>query len=432
MKVKMKTRTYEEVLAAKPYVHQKPVKQWIALRWLVKWLSTVDLLRVGFEVNKIGMEKLGKDEPCLILMNHSCFSDMEIAGKVFGDRPYAIVCTKDALIGKSWLMRILGCISTTKYITDMVLVQDMVHVVKKLKSSIIMYPEACYSFDGTGMILPDSLSKCVKLLKVPVVMIQTHGAFLRNPLYNELQLRKMKVTADVKYVLSPEDIQKMSAAEIKKVLEEQFTFDSFRWQQENKIAIKEKFRADGLNRVLYKCPHCHTEGKMSGKGIHLTCQHCGAQYELTEYGFLESVNGESKFTHVPDWFKWQRECVKQEIENGSYKLDVPVDIYMMVNAECVYKVGDGNLKHTEEGFYLTGCDGKLEYSQKPDATYTINSDFYWYEIGDVICIGDAARQYYCIPKQEGDIVAKTKLAAEEMYKLKRVNRKKRVATETTK
>lgn len=42
---------------------------------------------------------------------------------------------------------------------------------------------------------------------------------------------------------------------------------------------------------------------------------------------------------------------------------------------------------------------------------------YWYEIGDVICIGDARIQYYCFPQDCGDIVAKARLAAEELYKL---------------
>ncbi len=43
--------------------------------------------------------------------------------------------------------------------------------------------------------------------------------------------------------------------------------------------------------------------------------------------------------------------------------------------------------------------------------YSLYSDFFWYEIGDVICIGDTKTQYYCIPKDCGDIVAKTRLAA---------------------
>jgi hypothetical protein len=51
------------------------------------------------------------------------------------------------------------------------------------------------------------------------------------------------------------------------------------------------------------------------------------------------------------------------------------------------------------------------------ASYSLYSDFYWYEIGDVICIGDARAQYYCFPQNCGDIVAKTRLATEELYKL---------------
>ena len=35
-----------------------------------------------------------------------------------------------------------------------------------------------------------------------------------------------------------------------------------------------------------------------------------------------------------------------------------------------------------------------------------------------ICIGDNSALYYCFPKSGGDIVAKTRLAAEELYKLK--------------
>lgn len=37
----------------------------------------------------------------------------------------------------------------------------------------------------------------------------------------------------------------------------------------------------------------------------------------------------------------------------------------------------------------------------------------------MICIGDTNAFYYCFPKEGGDIVAKTRLAAEEMYKISR-------------
>lgn len=80
-------------------------------------------------------------------------------------------------------MRLLGCIPAKKFINDITLIKDMRYTLQKLHASVLMYPEASYSFDGTETPLPDSLGKCIKLLKVPVIMLRTYGAFLRDPLY---------------------------------------------------------------------------------------------------------------------------------------------------------------------------------------------------------------------------------------------------------
>lgn len=146
------------------------------------------------------------------------------------------------------------------------------------------------------------MGKCLKMFGVPVVMIRTHGAFARDPLYNCLQQRKVDVSAEMEYLLSPADIAEKSEEELNAILSAQFSFDHFRWQQENRVKIDEPFRADGLNRVLYKCPHCLSEGNMEGKGIHITCHACSARYELTEYGELRATEGKTKFSHIPAWY----------------------------------------------------------------------------------------------------------------------------------
>lgn len=439
MKIKTARMSYEKVLALPAPVHKKPMKQHFVFRMILVMLSVWDLWMTHFTYRMIHMERLKKDEPCLVLMNHSSFIDLKIAARLLWGRPFHIVCTLDGFVGKRWLMRIIGCIPARKFMTDVSLVRDMIYAVRDLKSSVLMYPEASYSFDGTQTPLPESIGKCIKLLKVPVVMIRTHGAFARDPLYNNLQLRKVKVSADVEYLLSPEEIAAKSVQELNDLLQEKFTFDYFCWQQENHIRVKEAFRADGLNRMLYKCPRCRTEGQMSGQGTKILCKQCGKEYELTEYGYLQALEEnlqkqdtgkvqssvedgnhemeEMEFTHIPDWYKWERECVRQELLSGTYRLEVPVSIYMMVNTDKIYQVGEGVLTHSREGFHLTGCEGKLDYVQKPLASYSLYSDFYWYEIGDMISIGDDKVQYYCFPKECGDIVAKTRLATEELYKL---------------
>lgn len=416
--------TYEKVAALPTFVHKNPIKPNKVFQILLKVLSAVDLRATRFSWESRGMEQLGENEPCLILMNHSSFIDLKIASTILYPRPFNIICTYDGFVGKEWLMRRLGCIPTKKFINDMTLVKDMVYTVRELKSSILMYPEASYSFDGTETPLPDSLGKCLKLLKIPVVMIRTQGAFARDPLYNNLQLRRVKVSAVMEYLLSPREIQEKSVDELNQILKQQFSYDHFRWQQENRIRISEPFRADKLNRVLYKCPYCLTEGQMVGKGTRLFCGNCNKTYELTEYGFMEALEGETEFPHIPDWYAWERNCVRQELLAGIYRLEVPVDICMMVNTDCIYEVGEGVLVHTKDGFHLTGCDGKLDYYQRPQASYSLYADYCWYELGDVICIGNEKAQYYCFPKNVGDVVAKTRLATEELYKIVQKNTRK--------
>lgn len=427
MKVKYGV-SYSDLLKKKVKKPRKPAKPSFLLHTLIRILSIPDLKATNFKYESVGMEKLSKKEPCLILMNHSSFIDLKIANKILYPRRYNIITTLDGFVGRKWLMRNIGCIPTKKFVAEVNLLHDMLYAVKRYNSSILMYPEAGYTFDGTATPLPESLGRCVKMLGIPVVMIISDGAFLRDPLYNNLQLRKVDVSAKVEYLLSPEDIKEKTSREINELIKSRFSFDGFRSQKERGVEITEDFRADSLNRLLYKCPHCLAEGKTEGKGTKLTCHACGKQYELCTDGSMKALEGETEFSHIPDWYKWERECVRQEIIDGNYKLDVDVDIQVLMDDEYIYAVGEGHLTHDRDGFVLTGCDGTLEYTQKPLSSYTLNSDYYWYKMGDVIGIGDRNILYYCYPKNCGDVVTKARLAAEEIYKIVRAE-KRTVKTE---
>ena len=423
MKIKTRVMPFEKVCALPKPVHHKPLRPNMILSTAVRVLAEWDLIPARFTHTTEGMEKLDPKEPVLILMNHSSFIDLKIVSRIFYPKPYGIVCTFDTLVGKSWLMRLLGCIPTQKFVSDLTLIKDMEYMLKEKKTSVLMFPEAGYSFDGKTTTLPRKMGILLKKLDVPVVTVITEGAFARDPLYNMLQLRKVKVSAKVKCLLTRQEIKEKTVAELDAMIDEAFSFDNFAWQQENGILIKEKFRADGLNRILYQCAHCGTEGKMEGKGTILKCHHCGKEYELTEDGYLRALEGETEFSHVPDWYDWQRQNVRKELEEGSYLLDTDVDIAVLTNYKALYKVGSGRLKHDAEGFHLTGCDGKLDYKQSPLSSHSLNSDYFWYEMGDVIGIGNRDMLYYCFPKGSGDVVGKTRLAVEELYKMKKQRRK---------
>ncbi|MBQ8768463.1 MAG: 1-acyl-sn-glycerol-3-phosphate acyltransferase [Oscillospiraceae bacterium] len=421
MKIKTRKKSIDAVMALPKGKHRQPCKPSLLLHTVIRIASMFDLLATRFTYTAEGMEKVGK-APCLILMNHSSFIDLMIVSRIFYPKRYGIVCTSDGFVGKEWLMRFLGCIPTQKFVSDLGLIRDMEYLLKEKKASVLMYPEASYSFDGTATALPRKMGVLLKKLGVPVVSITTHGAFARDPLYNGLQKRKVKVSAEVKCLLTPEEIREKSVRELDAILDEAFSFDNFRWQQENGVQITEKFRADGLERILYKCPHCGAEGEMEGKGILLTCHNCGKQWELTTGGFLRSLEGETEYPHIPDWYAWERAQVRAELESGEYKMEDDVDIGVIVDFKAIYMVGSGRLRHSDEGFTLTGCDGKLEYSQGPLACYGLYADYYWYEKADVICIGNCDALYYCFPKGNTP-VAKVRMATEELYKMKKARKK---------
>jgi len=418
MKINTKTLPYDEVLKLPRLKHWTPMKPQMWLASIVRLVCAPTLRKIGFTYTQERME-LVKDKPCLILMNHSSFTDMKLAYGIFYPRKLGIVTSVDAMTGiLGKLMRLLGCVPTHKYVTDLTLIKDIRYMLERNKTSVLMYPEAGYSFEGCATTMPRHLGVVLKRLGVTAVTVITQGAFHRDPLYNMLRIRDVKVCAHVKCIATAEEVKEKSVDELDALLDEAFSFDNFAWQRDNKVSIDVPFRADGLHRILYKCPHCGAENRMEGKGTKLTCHGCGKIWTMDEYGQLVADDGVTEYPHIPDWYKCQRECVRNELENGSYSLDTGVDIAVQVSLNGVYRIGSGRLTHTLDGFRLTGADGKLDYVQSPTFTHTLYADYYWYEMGHVIGIGDNEFSYFCFPSDDVS-VNKVRLATEELYKLKK-------------
>ena len=420
MKIKYKEENFESIISYRPKNCKKPKKPSRFRRFLLKTVSKFDLKETNFKYNLGDYSSINKNEPILILMNHSSFIDLEIASTIFYPRPINIVTTTDGFIGKNWLLRNLGCVPAKKFIMDVDLVRNLLYISKKLKSNILMYPEASYSFSGETTPLPDSVGKLIKLLKIPVVSVITENAFLRQPLYNMLNKHDVDVSANVKVLIKKEDINKLSVDEINNILKKEFDLDYWKKQKEQNVIIKEGNFAEGLERVLYKCPHCGVEGEITTKGNEITCVKCGVKYIIQPNGVLKSTNAETKFSSVSEWYQYERDEVKKEILNGTYKTEFDPELFLTVDTYKLFKVKDAHphFIHDINGFSLTDSSKDLSFKLNPQETYSVYSDFYWYELGDVISIGNTDIQYYCFPKNSKISVAKIRIASEEMYKIK--------------
>ncbi len=278
-----------------------PIRQ-PRLMTAVLWTVSKIALMFGpkYKIEKINME--GLKPPYILLSNHMYFVDFELSALATFPHRVNNVATIDGYYRRPWLMELLGCICKRKFTTDIHLIKSIKRVLSK-GDILCMYPEARYSPCGTTAILPDSLGKLCKMMKVPVVVMLHHGNYLYTPFWNYRKPRKkVPLYTTVTQILTAEEVATKSVEEINEAIKTAMEYDEYKWQREQNIIIDEPFRAEGLHKILYRCPACKTEYQMASEGIHLFCKACGKRWEMSDLGELSATDGETEFSHIPDWY----------------------------------------------------------------------------------------------------------------------------------
>ena len=211
--------------------------------------------------------------PYFLLCNHNAFMDFKVMTKAIFPARANYVVAIDGFIGRGWLLRAVGCICNRKFVRSVNLVKNMIYA-KNNGDIVVLFPEARYSLCGTTAIMPKSLGKMARMMNVPVVTIIMHGHHINSPFWNTGNRGVKPVEAEMKLLFTQEETQSLSVDELNEKIIEAFQYDDYAWQKERGIRVKKKTRAEGLHKVLYQCPACKAEYKMSSKGITLNCDSC--------------------------------------------------------------------------------------------------------------------------------------------------------------
>ena len=397
-----------------------PIRQPRIITGLIWLLSKFALLGKKYKIEKINMD--GLKPPYMLLSNHMYFIDFELCAMGTGMHRINNVVSIDGFYRRPWLLELIGAICTRKFTMDLHLVKSISKVLKR-GDVLSMYPEARYSPCGTASYIPESLGKLIKLNKVPVVAVVHHGNHLNSPFWNFRKKRKVPLYTTFTKILTPEQIKTMSVDEINSVVKAALTYDDYRYQKENGILITEPYRAEGLHKVLYQCPHCMTESEMASEGTEIFCTACLKRWNLNEDGTLSALDGETEFSHVPDWFEWERENVRKQVRNGEYNFADDVEVYSLPRCWRFIKLGNAKLTHDiENGFVLEGeYNGKNYRIQRTPAetnSLHIEYDYCYIKPFDCVDISTEDDSYYCYPKKK-NVVTKLAFATEEIYALNR-------------
>ena len=393
-----------------------PIRQPLFFVGLIWLLSKIVLTGKKYKVEKINME--GLKPPYMFLSNHMSFIDFELAA--MGTFPHRVnnVVNIDGYYLRPWLMEWIGAICTRKFTTDLHLVRSIRKVLSR-GDILGMYPEARYSPCGTRAFLPNSIGTMVKRNKMPVVAIVHRGNYLHAPFWNFRQKRKVPLHTTLTQILTAEQIEALTPDEINKIISDALYYNEYEYQKENGILIKEPYRAEGMHKILYKCPHCMAEGKMASKGAEIYCGECGKRWFLREDGDLEATSGETEFSHVPDWVEWEREQVRLEIERGEYFFEDEVDVYSLPRCWKFEKLGKAKLTHDpNRGFVLEGHyrgeDYHIQRTPLQINSLHVEYDFPHIKPFDCLDISTESDSFYCYPTKQ-NVVTKLAFATEEIY-----------------
>lgn len=356
--------------------------------------------------------------PYLILCTHASFMDFaQLAWGLF-PRTTGWVMSVEEFRRGDWLMYGIGGIPKRKFTHGIVTAKHVFYYLKTLKHSCAIYPEARFSLAGTNERLDDAIGKFCKKAGVPVVLAKANGNFINSPQWSKHPYRKIRQEAEVTLLLTPEQLQEMPVEEIQAKIEKAFEKDEYKWQVEKGYHTKCKKRADGLYRILYKCPACGAEFKTKSEGTKLWCEACGATWEMDTLSRLHGVNTEAGFSHIPDWYNWEREEVRKEVQAGTYRFedDVRVEDYYSTKVGFVH-VGEAHVTHDEKGFTFQGTvNGEPFALNKPvSSMYSVHIEYDFLKRGDAFDVSTEETTYFMFLKTAQNYLTKMHFATEELY-----------------
>ena len=325
----------------------------------------------------------------------------------------------DGFIGRESLLRNVGAICKRKFTNDLVLVRHLRYVIQNGGVPAI-YPEARYSLCGTNAVLSESLGALCKFLKVPVVTLICHGHHANAPFWNTRDRKLTGLEAELELLFTADEVLALPDEELNRRLNERFTYDDFAWIKEKGIRIRAPYRAEGLHKVLYQCPSCGKEYRMRSEGSELFCTACGKRWQMEEDGSLRAEEGKTEFSHIPDWYEWERANVRREVEEGRYSSgELRVFVRSLPNADKFIDLGHGTMIHDGNGFCVRGTDAdgiSFEMIKKVPSLYSCHIEYeYLGKFGDCVDLNTLTDTWYIYPEGEDFSVTKMALATEELY-----------------
>ncbi len=316
-----------------------------------------------------------KKGPMLVLCNHTSPLDFAYFTAPLFFKKVSFVVAENMMYSTPIFATVIKgyhAITKKQYFSDYTCIKN---IKRYLDSgiSVIICPEGKVSAEGKTGIMPFSIVRLIKWLGYPVGTIITNGAGLTRPKWAHTA-RTGKVVCTCEMLFTKEEVKEIPSDLMMEKVQKALDHNEHIYHLESGLRFKGKCYAEGLERLLYRCPKCGSEFKIVAKDDILTCLECGNTVKYPDTGGLVPVGEDSICPKRIDlWFDEERAFVAEEIKSPEFKLSENVNLFLENETKNGYHFGTQGT--------LTLDRDKIEFISSMDyRPICVNAE---YKIGDM-------------------------------------------------
>jgi len=317
---------------------------------------TAILRPVGYAVAKLKFGykyKKATDLPpnYIVLSNHVTDYDPILVGLSFQPQMYYVA--SEHITRWGWLYKVLNFVFEPiiryKATVAASTVMDILRKVRK-GNNVCIFAEGVRTWDGVTAPVVPATAQLVKSARCGLVTYRIEGGYFVSPNWaSSGNTRRGRLYGAPVGIYTKEDLAKMSVEEIDEIIKRDLHEDAYARQKVEMHRYRSKQRAEGMESLVFLCPHCRENGTLTSEKERVTCSSCGKSFTYDEYGMLDGI----PYKTVYELNQWQRGELKKDVENNV--------LYTAPNASL----------HTIEGHDLnTICEGDAHIT--PDAITIAN------------------------------------------------------------
>jgi len=189
--------------------------------------------------------------PFIVLGNHTVNEDPIVMGLMFPFHLYYIATEQVFNLGflSKVLKYVVNPIRKAKSVSDMETIRKTKRIVQE-SGSIGIFPEGNTSLNGETSVIQKSTVKLIKLLKIPVIIMNTKGFYLTHPRWS-IYRKKGSTKAYIKKIITPDTYLSWSDDELYDVLKDELYVNAFVDQALMDVHYKGKKIAHGLEKLVF-------------------------------------------------------------------------------------------------------------------------------------------------------------------------------------